>query len=304
MTFIDADVQFAYFQVSRERRKNREMYGAFIHSAIVGCLYFDRCLDMIICHHPDIWEYGTGSLLLANKIPILPTESEKRASCWREEALDKHKYSHLFNLCPIEVESFGFFVRKSLEYRKRIRLFICEIDINREIWDRFEYIDYMCPQVNEFEIKTNIVKMIGQYRHDIMFEETQLTKYQTNLQIYKEIEESVTKPTVEQLKDFLFDTHPYLFDERRVARKLFDLIPLELVYSKEKSECVVCLEEKIVIEWPCHSSHVTCEDCTIKIIRKYPKCPLCRKTIVEETIQLGDLSPITPFLWEEEEDID
>jgi hypothetical protein len=97
MTFIDADVQFAYFQVSRERRKNREMYGAFIHSAIVGCLYFDRCLDMIICHHSDIWEYGTGSLLLANKIPILPTESEKRASCWREEALDKHKYSHLFN---------------------------------------------------------------------------------------------------------------------------------------------------------------------------------------------------------------
>jgi hypothetical protein len=95
---------------------------------------------MIICHHSDIWEYGPGSLLLANKIPILPTESEKRASCWREEALDKHKYSHLFNLCPIEVESFGFFVRKSLEYRKRIQLFICEIDINREIWDLFDYV--------------------------------------------------------------------------------------------------------------------------------------------------------------------
>ena len=306
MTFINAEVQFAYFQVSRERRKNRELYGAVIHSPIVGCLYFDRCLDMIICHHPDIWEYGTGSLLLANKIPIVPTDAEKRASCWREEALDKHIYSHTVNLRPLEVETFGFFVRKSLEYRRRIRRFICEIDINREIWDRFEYIDYMSPQVNEFEIKTNIVKMLGQYRHEIMFEEIQLTKSQTNFQIYEEIEVFAGKPTVVELKDFLFDIHPYLFvEQRKVVRKLsFDIMQLDLLYAKEKAECVVCLEEKIVIEWPCHFSHVTCEDCTVKIITKCPKCPLCRTTILQESIQIGDLSPITPFLWEEEEDID
>ena len=49
----------------------------------------------------------------------------------------------------------------------------------------------------------------------------------------------------------------------------------QLVQSN--GECVVCLQEGTVLEWPCYNSHVTCESCIVKIIARDSKCPLCRK---------------------------
>ena len=44
-------------------------------------------------------------------------------------------------------------------------------------------------------------------------------------------------------------------------------------------ECVVCLQEGAVLEWPCHNLHVTCETCIVKIIARDSKCPLCREVM-------------------------
>ena len=44
-------------------------------------------------------------------------------------------------------------------------------------------------------------------------------------------------------------------------------------------ECTVCYTEGNVLEWPCHKSHITCEECIVKINKRcksLPACPLCR----------------------------
>jgi hypothetical protein len=48
---------------------------------------------------------------------------------------------------------------------------------------------------------------------------------------------------------------------------------------QSKGECVVCLQECDVLEWPCHNSHVTCEGCIVRIIARDSKCPLCREVM-------------------------
>ena len=50
--------------------------------------------------------------------------------------------------------------------------------------------------------------------------------------------------------------------------------------SQSTGECVVCLTEGKVLEWPCHNSHVTCEGCIVKIIARDSKCPLCRTIMI------------------------
>ena len=57
-------------------------------------------------------------------------------------------------------------------------------------------------------------------------------------------------------------------------------VPVEFILSSQKKECVVCLEEKDVLEWPCHTSHVTCEECVLKIVKlRRVSCPICRKHV-------------------------
>jgi hypothetical protein len=41
-------------------------------------------------------------------------------------------------------------------------------------------------------------------------------------------------------------------------------------------ECSVCYTEGTLLEWPCHKSHVICEECTNKIIKQKSLCPICR----------------------------
>ena len=48
---------------------------------------------------------------------------------------------------------------------------------------------------------------------------------------------------------------------------------------KSNGECSVCLLEGSVVEWPCHASHVTCEQCFLKITAFNSRCPLCRAFI-------------------------
>ena len=65
--------------------------------------------------------------------------------------------------------------------------------------------------------------------------------------------------------------------KRVVNQELLLHIRSSLVNSK--GECTVCYTEGNVLVWPCHSSHVTCEECILKIhsrCQTLPLCPLCR----------------------------
>ena len=45
---------------------------------------------------------------------------------------------------------------------------------------------------------------------------------------------------------------------------------------KNTGECIVCYEEGEVVSLPCHSSHMMCEQCTLKIIfSRQSLCPMC-----------------------------
>jgi hypothetical protein len=45
---------------------------------------------------------------------------------------------------------------------------------------------------------------------------------------------------------------------------------------EKKGECVVCLDEKDVLELECHPDHTLCNRCFIEIFIRHPLCPLCR----------------------------
>jgi hypothetical protein len=296
MSFINAYVQRAYFHVLRVRREKRSVYGAFTHPSLVVTLFFDRCLDIIECHHPDIWSCGTGTLLVAPK-------SESRAYEWRVQAMNKHIFE--YGLRSIEEERFGYFVRRSLEYRDRIRINVSHAQqLTYEQMESFDYIDDMTHQVEEVWQKSEAINRICMQRHGSRNEERSLTKNQTDLQILEEVEECARKPVTVALREFLSNMYPLLSvatdlrigagdydfgydeddeddEEEEVEDASNVIVPSDLIMSSEKSECVVCLEERIVLLWPCHVTHVTCQECVVKIISRsrIPRCPLCRVTI-------------------------
>jgi hypothetical protein len=76
----------------------------------------------------------------------------------------------------------------------------------------------------------------------------------------------------------IFSTKESVLDE--CIRLALSLIPRPIPQlSHSIGECVVCLQEGSVLEWPCHILHVTCEACIVKIIARDSKCPLCRKVM-------------------------
>jgi hypothetical protein len=114
MAFINSEVQRAFFEIICKRRIKRFMYGAKLYHLE---MLFDRCLNIILCHHPHIWSYGTGNLLVAPNTPAIITKSAERATEWRKESLIK-QYE---DLSQVIGNSFGYFIRYSIECRKRIR---------------------------------------------------------------------------------------------------------------------------------------------------------------------------------------
>lgn len=76
----------------------------------------------------------------------------------------------------------------------------------------------------------------------------------------------------------IFTTKESVLDE--CIRLAWLPIPLPIPpLLQSNGECVVCLQEGSVLEWPCHNSHVTCEACIVKIIARDSKCPLCREVM-------------------------
>ena len=279
MSYINFNVQCNFFQKLRERRRNREIYGAIIHPCFSSFLFFDPCLDMIACHHPDIWEYGTGNLLVAPKL------CTNRALEWRQEAIDLKNNN-------ID-KGFGYLARKTLEYRDSMRMYKYELEATNTILsdehiERFEYIENLSYQIEDLGLKSEKTRRVGIQRFGILFDKDRdLSRYQNYFQIYNEIDECIQNPIpdVFQIETQIIEDM-YNYDENNYESSEDEsdypvTVPGEFILSNQKQECVVCLEEKDVLEWPCHTTHVTCEECVLKILRFIGQvsCPICRKNI-------------------------
>ena len=287
MTFINVDFQSAFFNIIQERREKREMYGALTHTSTI---FFDRCLDTILCHDPDIWGYGTGNLLVATTTPsrvknfCLP--SELRASDMRFEANREHIFVREY-----EEKGFGHFSRLFLEYRERMMSFRdIEDERNGLLTDDeieiFNYSELITHQLEVFSIQSDSCRRAGIRRYGIQFDKyRQIRPGISDYEIYEEIEESGRNGSTHALREFLGELYPELF-ANRVARELSfeydtdieldDIIP---DFVQTDGECVVCYEEGDVLVLPCHISHVMCKDCIAKIVARNSLCPLCRQNI-------------------------
>jgi hypothetical protein len=208
MSFINSNVQLSYFHVLRVRREKRTLYGAFTHSST---LFFDQCLNMIECHHNDIWSCGTGTLLVAPKtLSSLCLYSRAYSLAYELRIQAMHMHVFEYGIKSLSEERFGYFVRKSLEYRDRIRNNIAHLpQLTHEM---FDYIDDMTVPLENVWIQSEITNKICKKRHGIKNEERLLSKNRTNLQILKEIEDCAKKPVTLALKEFLFDMYPNLFE--------------------------------------------------------------------------------------------
>ena len=323
MTFINSEVQLAFFEIICKRRIKRVMYGATLYHLE---MLFDRCLNIILCHHPHIWSYGTGNLLVAPNTPEIITKAVERAIEWRKESLNKQHE----DLSQIIGNSFGYFIRYSIECRERIQSgsklkqrclhlvqiliehtnnnlpLLPEIDTNKTskdevrrviqifpkifakvssdldtpiidvFWEKlvydmylqmFRYVDVPVPPLADLILNINAVSRKGFFRYGKSFIKDGCLTDGKQCDI---IIECNRRPRVTILREFMFD------DIETISRLV---IPPSFLYADEKKECVICLEKKDVLVWPCHTSHVTCTQCTIELVSLAVSCPLCRQSL-------------------------
>ena len=292
MFFINAETQNMFFEELRFRREKRNLLP--IEASYYHREKLDKCLRIIVCHNTDIWSHGTGIILVAPKIVKITTESEKRAASMRIDAKNEHdyyKYSRSF-----EDESFGYFVRFTLEIRDRLRNMLYDSQIQGiELFPRsiqsIEYVENnILQEFENFSLESDSSKRRGTKAYGDEFEYYRyLTKHISEYTLISQIEDDFLLEgdlLQEPLRSAILETFPNILDNENIIRNLsFDessqesedltFFVQDLVVSK--GECVVCYTEGNILEWPCHSSHVLCEECTIKVCYKGALCPLCRQ---------------------------
>jgi hypothetical protein len=327
MAFINAEVQRAFFKIVCTRRIKRVMYGATLYHPMSLAILFDRCLNMILCHHPHIWSYGTGNLLVAPNTPAIFTKAEEQAIEWRKESLNKQDEE----LSQVIGNSFGYFIRYSIECRARIQSgnklkqrclhlvqtliehtnsvaqFNADKSVTDEIlilhqmfaeiftkvsfdapiidlfWEKsvydmylqmFKYVDVHVPQLADLILNIKAVSRKGVFRYGKPFIKGCLTDGRKTREI---IIECNRRPIVTILREFMLD----ILEPENFTSTISSLvIPPSFLYADEKTQCVVCLEKKDVLMWPCHISHVSCTECTIELLSLPISCPLCRQSVI------------------------
>lgn len=294
MSFVNRDVQQAFFQVVKFRREKRDIYGAEVHQSLTGILFFDQCLDIISCHDPKIWSHGTGNLLIAPLKQRVSTLSSSRSEDWRYQASREHFFIDFYE--SIEEKVFGYFARRTLEYRDRMRIFQYESEEGDEIFseddmETFEYLENMTQQFENFSEQSDLSRRAGIRRYGLLFDnDRNASKCYTDYHIFDEIKASIYNPAIESLRDLLIDMYPLFFtnvdDSETVdytdyfndqeSGPLFDLI---CECQASEGECIVCYQEGEVIELKCHKSHTLCNSCMPKIIMRGALCPMCRQDI-------------------------
>ena len=295
MFFINAETQNMFFEAHRFRREKRNLLP--IEASDDHREKLDKCLDIIVCHDTDIWSHGTGILLVAPKTLKITRESEKRAASMKIEAKNEHFY---YKYCrSFQDEPFGYFVRFSLEIRERLLNLLYETEIQQiELCPRSrEVIEYVenniLSEFNDYYLQSELSKRRGIRKYGVDFEYCRyLTKHITEQTIIIQIEDDFILEgdrLQDPLRSVILEMFPDILNNENIMRNLsFDdeisdisqeidinYFVQDLVVSK--GECVVCYTEGDILEWPCHSSHSLCEECTIKVCYKGALCPMCRK---------------------------
>jgi len=293
MFFINAETQNMFFEALRFRTEKRNLLP--IEASYYHREKLDKCLRIIVCHNTDIWSHGTGIMLVAPKIDKITTESEKRAASMRLDAKNEHdyyKYSRSF-----EDESVGYFVRFTLEIRDRLRNMLYDSQIQGiELFTRsiqaIEYVENnILEEFEHFSIESDFSKRRGNKAYGDEFEYYRyLTKHISEYTLISQIEDDFLLEgdlLQDPLRTAILETFPNILDNENIIRNFsssqesedltedLTFFVQELVVSK--GECVVCYTEGNILELPCHSSHVLCEECTIKVCYKDALCPLCRQ---------------------------
>ena len=306
MQFMNAEVQRLFFQAHKERRVKRDL--ALVEASDEHREKLDNCLDIIVCHHPDIWSQGTGILLIAPKNRG-HTDAQKRAVQFRIESNNDYSYRRYY--LAYEDEHIGFFIRKTLEYRDRMRIFLCDSEIegvplSAEIHDMFDYVENNISQeLENLSVQSDFSRKKGIQRYGIEFDyHRSMTKYCYDHQIYDHIEEFARIDRVcNPLRNVLLDIFPDILNNEPVARMLLSIedynsdlyidfeVDSDLYIDldsfpdhlpdlvKSTGECNVCYIYGETLEWPCHPSHALCKNCTDKIFARNALCPSCRKHI-------------------------
>ena len=150
--------------------------------------------------------------------------------------------------------------------KENIQEYICE--------KMFEYIDRAAPQLNDLISNIEIVDRRGKARYgEDKFNEGKLTTGKTDHDIMIECN---WRPNIKVLREFMVD----IIKPESVTETISMLvIPTALVYADTEKKCVVCLEKKEVLVWPCYHSHVTCVECTIELSYVRFSCPICRASL-------------------------
>lgn len=176
----------------------------------------DRCLDMILCHDPDVWSAGTGVLLVAPQAPSECTRSWSAASLERTRAMEQHLYDREFR--RLQDGGFGFFVRRTLDYRDRMR----------EYWERTDaYLSYhsidaierfergFSEEFEDFSLQASESLKLGLLRHGKRFKPSRsVTMGQSDSHILYRIEHCPCEcPNASCLRGLLRDRFPELFDD-------------------------------------------------------------------------------------------
>ena len=217
MSFIDSRIQGLIFDAMRVRREKRDIcLGDFAPEEHRKSL--DKCLDMILCHDPDVWSHGTGLLLVAPKTKSATqcTQSQRTAWLERTHVMQEHLYAREFR--RLHDEGFGFFVRRTLEYRNRM-LNLWGRDDAYTSCDSIDAIQRFgngfSKEFEDFSIQTDYALEIGLMRHGAVFSRYRsVTKGQSDSQIVYKIEHGTREcPNIDALRCLLYDRFPDLFDD-------------------------------------------------------------------------------------------
>ena len=299
MQFMNAQVQSLFFEAHRERRKKRDI--ALVEASDEHREKLDKCLDIIICHHPDTWSHGTGVLLIA-PVNRGNTDSQKRAINLRLDSKTEHSYRRYY--IQYEDDNIGFFIRKTIEYRDRMRNFLCDLEIEGssfaiERQDIFDYVENnILSEFENFSLQAELPRRKGIRLYGVEFDYYRsISKNFDDYQVLEQIEDFLRSDRIcNPIRSVLLNIFPNILDNEPVARELafeydggdfydefynydqnFPNHLPELV--KSTGECLVCYTEGDVLEWPCHSSHTFCKKCTDQIFLRNALCPFCRKHI-------------------------
>jgi len=215
MSYINATVQTQFFAEMRTRRAKRSIYLGDLDVPELHRKRLDKCLNMILCHDPDVWSDGTGVLLVATKVPSILTPSQHVAIVDRADALEHHTYDRAFR--SLQDEGFGFFVRRTIEYRDRMRRNLERKDAymsyhSFDAIDRFER--EFSDEFDAFSMEAERTMRLGLQRHGTWFERARsVTRHQSTPSILFRIEHGPCEcPNIDYLRGLLYDRFPGLFE--------------------------------------------------------------------------------------------